>query len=189
VADPSDEELVRRHLAGDRVAFGMLVERHQRRVYNLAYRMLGRPEDAADAAQEVFVICFRKLGSFRGRSAFTTWMHRVAINVCHDALRRRSREMVTDEGEVEPPPGPDHAEASAAAVDVHRALQRVPDDFRTVLVLHDVQGVPYEAIAEALGAPIGTVKSRLHRGRVALARELRGEHREGPAPSNLEEST
>jgi RNA polymerase sigma-70 factor (ECF subfamily) len=189
VGDPSDEELVRRHLAGDRAAFGVLVERHQRRVYNLAYRMLGRPEDAADAAQEVFVICLRKLGGFRGRSAFTTWMHRVAINVCHDALRRRSREMVTDEGEVEPPPGPDHAEASAAAVDVHRALQRVPEDFRAVLVLHDVQGVPYEAIAEVLGAPIGTVKSRLHRGRLALARELRGEHHEGPAPSNLEEST
>jgi RNA polymerase sigma-70 factor, ECF subfamily len=189
VADPSDEELVRRHLSGDRAAFGTLVERHQGRVYNLAYRMLGRPEDAADAAQDVFVICFRKLGGFRGRSAFTTWLHRVAINVCHDALRRRGRELVTDQGEVEPPPGPDHADASAAAVDVHRALQRVPEEFRAVLVLHDVEGVPYEAIAEALGAPIGTVKSRLHRGRVALARELRGEHRRGAAPSNLEEST
>jgi RNA polymerase sigma-70 factor, ECF subfamily len=189
VTEPSDEDLVRRYVSGDRVAFGALVERHERRVYNLAYRMLGTPEDAADATQDVFVICLRKLGGFEGRSAFTTWLHRVAANVCYEALRRRGRESVAYEGEVEPPPGADHAETSAAAVDVHRALQRVPEEFRMVMILHDVQGVPYEEIAESLGAPIGTVKSRLHRGRVALARELRGEHREGAAPSNLEETT
>jgi RNA polymerase sigma-70 factor (ECF subfamily) len=188
VADPTDEELVRRYVGGDSAAFGTLVERHERRVYNLAYRMLGRPEDAADATQEVFLICLRKLGGFRGRSAFTTWLHRVAVNVCFESLRKRTREVPAGE-EVEPPPGPDHAETSAAAVDVHRALQNVPEEFRTVLILHDVQGVPYEEIAETLGTPIGTVKSRLHRGRVALARVLRGEHRAGAAPSNLEETT
>ena len=188
MTEPTDEELVRRYVRGERAAFGTLVERHERRVYNLAYRMLGRPEDAADATQDVFVICLRKLGGFRGRSAFTTWLHRVAANVCYETLRKRSRERVTDE-EIEPPPGPDHAEVTAAALDVHRALQEVPEEFRAVLVLHELQGVPYEEIAEALGAPIGTVKSRLHRGRVALARALHGEHREGAAPSNLEETT
>jgi RNA polymerase sigma-70 factor (ECF subfamily) len=189
VADPSDEELVHRFLGGDRRAFGSLAERHERRVYNLAYRMLGRPEDADDATQEVFVICLRKLGGFQGRSAFSTWLHRVTLNVCYEALRRRARERVADQDEIEPPPDPDHADAAVAAADVHRALQLVPDDFRAVLVLHDLQGVPYEEIAEALGAPVGTVKSRLHRGRVALGRVLRGEHQEGAAPSNLEETT
>jgi RNA polymerase sigma-70 factor (ECF subfamily) len=188
VTEPTDEELVRRFTRGDRAAFGALVERHERRVYNLAYRMLGRPEDAADATQDVFLICLRKLGGFQGRSAFSTWLHRVSVNVCYEVLRKRSRERPSDE-EIEPPPGPDHADASAASIDVHRALQRVPDEFRTVLLLHDLQGVPYEEIAEALGAPVGTVKSRLHRGRVALGRALRGEHREGAAPSNLEETT
>jgi RNA polymerase sigma-70 factor (ECF subfamily) len=188
VAEPTDEELVRRYVRGDRGAFGTLVERHERRVYNLAYRMLGRPEDAADATQDVFVTCLRKLSGFRGQSAFTTWLHRVAANVCYEALRKRSRERVTDE-EIEPPAGPDIADSSAAALDVHRALQLVPEEFRAVIVLHELQGVPYEEIAEALGAPIGTVKSRLHRGRVALARALRGEQRERAAPSNLEETT
>jgi RNA polymerase sigma-70 factor, ECF subfamily len=190
VADPTDEELVRRYVRGDRAAFASLVDRHERRVYNLAYRMLGRREDAADATQDVFVICLRKLGSFRGQSAFTTWLHRVAANVCYEALRKRSRERLVDtDEEPEPPPGPDHADAAAAAVDVHRALQQVPEEFRTVLIFHDLQAMPYEEIAEALGAPVGTVKSRLHRGRVALGRILRGEHREAAAPSNLEETT
>lgn len=162
------------------------MERHERRIYNLAYRMLGRPEDAADATQEVFLTCLRKLSGFRGTSAFTTWLHRVAVNVCYDALRRRGRE----EPAADPPeatPTPDPGEASAAAVDVQRALMRVPEDFRTVLILHDVQGVPYEEVAEALGTPVGTVKSRLHRGRVALARALRGEQPDRTPASNVEE--
>jgi RNA polymerase sigma-70 factor (ECF subfamily) len=183
-----DAELVRRYLRGDRHVFTALMERHERRVYNLAYRMLGRPEDAADAAQETWLICLRKLSGFRGASAFTTWLHRVAVNVCLDALRSRAREQPAGE-EVEPPPAPDPTEGSAAAIDVQRALLRVPEEFRAVLILHDVQDVPYEEIAEALGTPLGTVKSRLHRGRVALARALRGEQPRGAPPSNLQETT
>jgi RNA polymerase sigma-70 factor (ECF subfamily) len=189
VSEPPDEELVRRYLRGDRPAFTALMERHERRVFNLAYRMLGRPEDAADAAQDTWVICLQKLSGFRGGSAFTTWLHRVTVNVCHDALRKRARERPAEEEEVEPAPVPDPTEASAAALDVQRALLAVPEDFRAVLILHDVQGVPYEEIAEALGAPLGTVKSRLHRGRVALARALRGEQPRGSPPSNLQETT
>ncbi|MGH2545646.1 MAG: RNA polymerase sigma factor, partial [Actinomycetota bacterium] len=164
-------------------------ERHERRVYNLAYRMLGRAEDAADASQETWLICLRKLSGFRGTSEFTTWLHRVAVNVCHDALRKRAREGPAADEELEPPPAPDTTEASAAAVDVQRALLEVPEEFRAALILHDVQGVPYEEIAESLGAPLGTVKSRIHRGRLALARALPGEHPRGSSPSNLQETT
>jgi RNA polymerase sigma-70 factor (ECF subfamily) len=187
VADPADEELVRRHLAGDRQAFAELVRRHERRVYNLAYRMLGRSEEAADASQDVFVTCLRKLGGFKGTAAFTTWLHRVTLNVCYDSLRKRGREEPVEEVPEARSSGVDVAESTATAVDVHRALQRVPEDFRAVLILHDVQGVPYEEIAEALGAPVGTVKSRLHRGRIALARAVRGEQPGAPAPSNIQE--
>jgi RNA polymerase sigma-70 factor (ECF subfamily) len=187
VADPADEELVRRHLAGDRQAFAELVRRHERRVYNLAYRMLGRREEAADASQDVFVTCLRKLGGFKGTAAFTTWLHRVTLNVCYDSLRKRGREEPVEELPEAGSSDFDVAESTATAVDVHRALQRVPEDFRAVLILHDVQGVPYEEIAEALGAPVGTVKSRLHRGRLALARALRGEQPGAPMPSNFQE--
>jgi RNA polymerase sigma-70 factor (ECF subfamily) len=187
VNEPADEELVRRHLAGDKQAFSILMQRHERRVFNLAYRMLGRREEAADASQDVFVTCLRKLGGFRGTSAFSTWLHRVTLNVCYDALRRRSREDVVEEVPQPRTEGFDLAEATAVAVDVHRALQRVAEDFRAVLILHDVQGLPYDHIAEAIGVPVGTVKSRLHRGRVALAREL-GEQPTPSAPSKGQET-
>lgn len=187
MASPSDEELVRRFVAGDRAAFSTLVERHERRVYNVAYRVLGRPDDAADVAQEVFLTCLRKLTGFRGTSAFTTWLHRVTVNACYDALRKRGREDPVEELP-DRAAGPDPADRAAATVDVQRALATVPAEFRVVLVLHDLQGVPYEEIAESLGAPLGTVKSRLHRGRVALGRALRGEQPGTAAPSNLGES-
>ncbi|HVM12314.1 MAG TPA: RNA polymerase sigma factor [Actinomycetota bacterium] len=184
--DPSDADLVERFLGGDRDAFATLVQRHTTKVYNVAYRMLGRPEDARDAVQEVFLTCLRKLRGFEGRAAFTTWLYRVTVNVCHDALRRRAREQPAHE-ELPDLPEDDRTEAAAAAADVHRALGAIPEEFRTVLVLHDLQGEPYERIAEVLGAPLGTVKSRLHRGRVALGRALRGEQSGTPTPSNVED--
>jgi RNA polymerase sigma-70 factor (ECF subfamily) len=186
---------VRSFLAGDRESFGALVERHERRVYNLAFRMLGNTEDARDTSQDVFLTCLRKLSGFRGASSFTTWLHRITVNACYDALRKRGREYLVGDDEAgysEPPSPPsDLAEDAALSVDIQRALLRVPHEFRVVLVMHDVQGVPYEEIAAALGAPVGTVKSRLHRGRVALARALRprpetGEHPGGSRPSNQE---
>src|ERR671923_1940557 len=93
----TDQELVHRFIDGDRDAFTGLVERHQARVYNIAFRMLGGREDALDAAQDVFLTCLRKLRGFRGQSAFTTWLHRVTVNVCLDTLRKRRREVVPDE--------------------------------------------------------------------------------------------
>ena len=176
-SEPDDGELVRRYVEGDTASFETLVRRHERRVYSIAYRMLSREDDARDATQEAFMTALRKLSSFRGEAAFTTWIHRVTVNACYDILRRRQREPVSDPAE-EPhaTASPfDHAEATAQAIDVQRALARVPDDFRAALILHDVQDLPYEEVAEALGVPVGTVKSRIHRGRVALARALKGD--------------
>lgn len=183
-----DRELVRAHLRGDRAAFSTLVDRHQRRVYNVAFRMLGRPEDAADATQDVFVTCLRKLSGYRGDAAFTTWLHRVTVNVCLDALRRRSREQPARDEDGPEPSSRDVADAAVAAADVHRALSLLPDEFRVPLVLHDLQDLPYDEIAEVLGAPVGTVKSRIHRGRVALARSLRGEPQPPSGSSNMQET-
>jgi RNA polymerase sigma-70 factor, ECF subfamily len=177
-----DDLLVRRFLDGDPSAFTTLVQRHETRVYNLCLRMLGNPEDALDAAQETFVTALRKLGQFRGDAAFTTWLHRVAVNACYDEMRRQRRRPMLHsiphddgDGDRAPEPGPpvrDHAEAVAGALDAGAALAQVPEDFRTALVLADVQDLPYEEIARILDVPVGTVKSRVHRGRVALARAM-----------------
>jgi RNA polymerase sigma-70 factor (ECF subfamily) len=186
VTEP-DEVLVRRFNEGDREAFGLLVERHERRVYNLAFRMLGREEDARDATQDAFVAALRKLGGFRGEARFTTWMHRVTVNACYDLLRKQSRQpmlrLVGEDDEHAPEPGPpvaDHGDEVAGTTDVERALTEVPIEFRAVLVLHDLQDVAYDEIARILDVPVGTVKSRLHRGRIALAKAMglspAGEH-------------
>ncbi len=172
-----DEDLVRRYLSGDRAAFAALVERHERRVYNLALRMTGREEDARDATQDALLTVLKKLSSFRGEAAFTTWLHRVTVNACYDLLRKRQRAPLLERGEddlpaMEPPPAQDHADASNLSIDVQRALTRVPEDFRVVMILHDVQDLPQEEVAAILGIPVGTVKSRLHRGRIALAQAL-----------------
>ena len=175
----ADEHLVRRYLDGDANAFAILVRRHQARVYNLCLRVIGDPDDAADAAQEAFMTALRKLGQFRGDAAFTTWMHRVTVNACYDLLRKQRRQpllrLATDDDrpEAEPgPPIPDHADEVVGTRDAVAALASVPEDFRIALVLADIQDLPYEQIANVLDVPIGTVKSRVHRGRVALARAM-----------------
>jgi RNA polymerase sigma-70 factor (ECF subfamily) len=173
-ADPPDADLVEAARQGDQGAFAVLVRRHERRVYGLALRMLGREEDARDAAQDAFVSCYRNLRSFRGDAAFSTWLHRIAVNACYDAMRKR-REVLGIEEAPEPPPAPDHGDAIAAAVDVRRALLLVPEEFRAVIVMHDLQDMGYDQIADVLDVPIGTVKSRLHRGRIALGEALSGE--------------
>lgn len=186
MTEPRDEDLVRRYLSGDRGAFSTLVERHERRVYNLALRMTGREEDARDAAQDAFLTVLRKLSSFRGEAAFTTWLHRVTVNACYDLLRKRQRQPMLERGggpdelpRPEPPPAPDHADDIDLSIDVQRALLEVPEDFRAVMILHDVQDLGQDEVAAILGIPVGTVKSRLHRGRVALARALHVERERG----------
>ena len=175
----SDPDLVRRFQGGEERAFDLLMARHERRVYNLAYRMLGNPDDARDATQDAFLSCFRHLAQFRGDSAFSTWLHRIALNACYDVLRRRRDTTSLDDRRVEPSPVADHADRAAVGADVQRALMAVPPDFRAVLVMHELQDLPLEEIATALDVPVGTVKSRLYRGRVALGRILAGEQAQG----------
>ena len=174
-AEAPDAELIRRFRDGDERAFVTLVRRHERRVYNLAFRMLGRAEDARDATQDAFLSCFRHLGSFREEAAFTTWLHRIAMNACFDMLRKRPPPGPAVEEVPAEAPTPDHAEAVILSTDVQRALLTILPEFRAVLILHELQDLPVEEVAEALNVPVGTVKSRLHRGRVALGRALAGE--------------
>jgi RNA polymerase sigma-70 factor (ECF subfamily) len=179
--DPSDgdELLVRRFQEGSAEAFEILVQRHGARVYNLCLRILGDPEEAADVSQDTFLAALRKLSTFRGDSAFTTWLHRVTVNACYDSLRRKRRrpllQLVRDEDDERPEtslPAPDHADEVVFSVDVARALLEVPEEFRIVLVMADVQDLPYEEIGRVLEIPVGTVKSRVFRGRAALGRAL-----------------
>ena len=180
-----DDELIRRFLTGDTDAFTLLVERHRQRVYNLCLRLLGDADDAADAAQDAFVSVLTKLDRFRGEAAFTTWLHRIAVNACYDLTRRRRRQPMlrlagdgdaTDEDTG--PPVADPADELAGTRDVVAALRVIPEEFRTAVVLADLQDLPYEEIAKVLDVPIGTVKSRVHRGRIALARAMGLEGRE-----------
>lgn len=168
-----ERDLIRRSCAGDLTAFESLVRIHQARVYNLAYRVTGNHEDAADAAQDAFVRAFQALPRFRGESSLATWLHRIATNAALDLVRRRP-----DLPPVELPP--DQPARDDPAAEVHRrevgrrvqaAVGRLPVDYRVVVVLRDFQGLAYEEIARVLQVPIGTVRSRLSRGREAL-REL-----------------
>ena len=198
MTDPEpDGSLVRRFLEGEPSAFDELVRRHQARVYNLCLRILGNADDARDATQDAFMSALRKLGQFRGDAAFTTWLHRVAVNACYDELRKQRRRpqlhVVPDEGDDrarEPgPPSPDHADAIAGAMDAAAALMEIPEEFRFALVLADVQDLAYEEIGRILEVPVGTVKSRVHRGRLALARVMAAGPREPrgtPGPSEEE---
>jgi RNA polymerase sigma-70 factor (ECF subfamily) len=187
VTEP-DDLLIGRAREGDAEAFGELVRRHQARIYAVCLRTLADPEEASDAAQETFVTAYRKLGQFRGDAAFTTWLHRIALNACYDALRRarrRPRLHAVDDGRPreEGPPAPDHADEIAGTVDVARALATVPQEFRVAIVLADVQDLPYDEIARVLEVPVGTVKSRVHRGRIALAKAIAGEPGAAPVAS------
>jgi RNA polymerase sigma-70 factor (ECF subfamily) len=165
--DQSDEDLLRAFVSeGDQDALETLLRRHEARVYGLAYRTLGNRADALDATQEVFLKVIRKGRLFRRRSAFSTWLYRLTINLCTDMLRRQARRNEVIGGvETEAP-----AEASVAErLDVEAALKSLPEDQRVVLVLRDIYGLTYAEIAETLEVPEGTVKSRIARGREALA--------------------
>jgi RNA polymerase sigma-70 factor, ECF subfamily len=178
--DPHDDEgLVRRFQEGNAGAFEELVVRHSTRVYNLCLRILGDPDEAADASQDTFLSALRKLHTFRGDAAFTTWLHRVTVNACYDSLRRKRRRpmlrIVSDEDDDRPEPSipsPDHADRVVLSIDVAAALTRIPEEFRIALVMADVEDLPYEEIASVLEIPVGTVKSRVFRGRAALGKAL-----------------
>jgi RNA polymerase sigma-70 factor (ECF subfamily) len=182
--DASDDALLKRHVQGDHDAFGELVLRHQDRLWAVALRTLGNPEDAADALQDAFINAFRRAGSFRAESAVTTWLHRIVVNACLDRIRHsaaRPADPIPFDGTESPAltsaidPGKDPAERTALRLDIEAALATLPDEQRVPLVLVDVEGYRVAEVAEMLGLPVGTVKSRCARGRARLLPLLSGE--------------
>ena len=176
-----DEALLERARRGDRDAFGELVVRHQDGLYTMAVRILGRPEDAADVVQETFLRAYDNLPKLRGDSV-RGWLYRVASNCSRDIQRRAVRKPTTpmenDEGKIvdlpDPQLGPDAtAEARERAAVLREAVLELPVDFRTAVVLRDVNDLSYEEIAAVLRVPLGTVKSRINRARALLAARLR----------------
>ena len=171
--------------AGDRPALDVLLRRHYDRLYALCRRMAGDDADAADACQEGLMAIVRGLHSFDGRSAFATWAYRVTANACLDELRRRRRrpEPGLPEGAGEPASAVDAIEGVTIRLDLDQALQTLPTEYRAAVVLRDVCGLSYAEIAQTLGIPPGTVRSRIARGRSALMPLLDpGRGNPGPPP-------
>lgn len=183
-----DRALVARANDGDRRALDTLLRTHYDRIYAVCRRITGSDADAADAAQEALIKIVRSLPGFDGRSAFSTWAYRIATNTSLDELRRRRRrptvvDRVDDDGRdlelVDPDAGP-RVEAVVDRMAIDAALAQVPETFRVPLVLRDVGDLDYAEIADALDVPVGTVKSRIARGRAALVELLAAGNR-GPA--------
>ena len=175
-----DSQQIAAALAGDRAAFGVLVNKYQDRLYNSLLRVLGSTEDASDVVQEAFTQAFLKLDTYRGSAAFYTWLYRIAFRRALD-LRRRARptasiDEVKEQAGVEP--ADCRAEPSAAASlreragQVHRALDLLSDEHRRVLVLREIDGYSYDEISKILEVPVGTVRSRLFRARLEMKQRL-----------------
>ena len=169
--------------AGDRDALETLLRRHHDRLWALCRRLTGNHADAEDALQDALIAIARGIGRYDGRAAFTTWSYRVATNACLDELRRRRRRPMPDApkvlgtgespdgpgGALSAPPAPTAVEAVADRVDIDTALALLPQDFRAAVVLRDLCDLDYAEIARVLGIPVGTVRSRIARGRGQLA--------------------
>jgi len=171
---PDDRELMRRHVAGDPDAFTDLVRRHRDRLWAVAVRTLGDPDDAADAVQDALVSAFRSASSFRGEAQISTWLHRIVVNACVDRMRRKAaRPTVAMPDEERAPADPrDAVGARELSLDVLAALRALPVEQATALVLVDIEGWPVDVAAAMLDVPAGTVKSRCARGRARLAESL-----------------
>jgi RNA polymerase sigma-70 factor, ECF subfamily len=189
----TDEELVARSIRGDADSFNELILRWERPIYALAYRTIGREEDARDVCQETFLRAFRALPGFRGQAKFSSWLYRIALNLCRDWVRRERRAPV-----VQPPPDTDLMELAAAtepsesieelvarkdlAQAVERAMAVLPEEQRTAIVLKEYHGLTFQEIADLVGCPLSTVKTRLYQGLTVLRRELA---KTGKVSSNL----
>ncbi len=187
MTDPTDAALLRAHVEGDPDAFGVLFGRHRDRLWAVALRTMGNPEDAADGLQDGMIAAFRRAGSFRGDAAVTTWLHRVVVNACLDRLRaakvRRADPLPDDLEEygdrraVTAPHRSTTDPADLAVADERRrlvlaALAKLPAEQRAALVLVDMEGYPVADVAVMLDCAVGTVKSRCSRGRARLAERL-----------------
>jgi RNA polymerase sigma-70 factor (ECF subfamily) len=173
-APPGDDELLARHVDGDPDAFGELVNRHRDRLWGVALRTLGQPEDAADALQDALLSAYRGAAGFRGRSAVTTWLHRIVVNACLD-LARRKAVRPTEPLTVDPAserPGRDTVSERETSLAVMAALRTLPPEQAAAVVLVDIEGYPVNDVAEMLAVPAGTIKSRCARARARLAEQL-----------------
>jgi len=182
----SDAELLAQHVAGDPDAFTTLVRRHRDRLWAVALRTTGDPEDAADALQDALISAFRRADQFRGESAVTTWLHRIVVNAALDRMRRSAVRPA-----VSLPQGedgitldiPDQHDAMGQREDqlvITQALADLPEDQRQAVVLVDIEGYSVEEAASIIGCPAGTVKSRCSRGRSKLSQQLA--HLRNPGP-------
>jgi RNA polymerase sigma-70 factor, ECF subfamily len=179
----SDEELVARSRGGDLDSFNQLVLRWERPIYALAYRVIGREEEARDVAQETFLRAFRALGGFKGQAKFSSWLYRITLNLCRDWIRRERRTPI-----VQAPEGVDLVELAGEAVGtesidelvsrkelgrvVARAMALLPDEQRTAIILKEYHGLTFQEIADLLDCPLSTVKTRLYQGLTVLRRQL-----------------
>jgi len=178
--DVSEAQAIERAKQGDAAAFQVLYDLHKRRVYSLCLRMTSNTAEAEDLAQEAFLQLFRKIGTFRGESAFSTWLHRLSVNVVLMHLRKKALPVVSLEettqgssGEEDTPKKDFGAEdvALAGSIDrlqLQRAVESLPPGYRTIFVLHDVEGYEHNEIATIVGCSIGNSKSQLHKARMKL---------------------
>ena len=185
LAAESDQDLVARAMAGESDAFGALVERYERAVYNLTLRTMRDVEEAKDATQEAFFKAYRALRTFRPGSKFSTWIFTIAYHACCDRLAKRARFSGDELPEhADPSPGP---EAEAIRSDEARALRAaidaLPDKYRTVITMYHLQGKQYDDIATVLGLPMGTVKTHLFRAKELLRKKLNDESDEDDEPA------
>lgn len=175
----ADLELARSAAGGDMAAFEELYKRHHRRVYSVCLRMLQNTSEAEDLTQDVFIQLYRKIGSFRGDSAFTTWLHRMTVNqvLMHFRKRTVKFEKTTEEGET-----PDQIVSGTAnphkmqivdKIALDNAIEQLPEGYKNVFVLHDVEGFEHEEVARILGCSVGTSKSQLHKARLKLQKLLK----------------
>jgi RNA polymerase sigma-70 factor, ECF subfamily len=185
-AEQSDLELVRRAQQDERGAFDLLVLKYQHKVIKLVARLLRDPAEAEDVAQEAFVKAYRALGSFRGDSAFYTWLYRIAVNTARNSIASRQRRPLDYEVELSESEQnnvaarlkhDDTPEATVLSEEirqtVNQAIGELPEDLRTAIVLREIEGLSYEEIATAMDCPVGTVRSRIFRAREAIDRALK----------------
>ncbi|MEW6320798.1 MAG: RNA polymerase sigma factor [Acidobacteriota bacterium] len=169
----ADLALARRIRAGDGSAFDELYRQHSTRLYNLAYRMAGSVDDADDLLQDIFLLAYRKLSSFRGESTLGTWLYRLAMNHCLDVLRSRQTRMgqrtdSLDDDEAMPVASPAPALGPVSRIDLERAIASLPPACRAAFLLHDVEGLGHQDVASVLGISEGTSKSQVHKARLRI---------------------
>ena len=192
----TDEELVAKSIGGDADSFNELVLRWERPIYALAYRTIGREEDARDVCQETFLRAFRGLSAFKGQAKFSSWLYRIALNLCRDWIRRERRAPIapTPEGvdvvELAAEQGPaESIEDLVARHDMSRAVAKVmatlPDEQRTAIILKEYHGMTFQEIADLQGCPLSTVKTRLYQGLSVLRRHLQQQGKYDPARTTV----